>query len=81
MAYIEVFILSGQEIVQTKICERRYNDKVRAMAEGSPAKHDVVMFQGLLEDTQRILLSAEVPRNSLTDTAALNILCRHPELL
>jgi hypothetical protein len=51
------------------------------MAEGSPAKHDVVMFQALLENTHRVLLSAEVPRNSLTDTAALNMLCKHPELL
>jgi hypothetical protein len=81
MAYIEVFVLSGQEIVQIKICERRYNDKVCAMAEGGPAKHDVVMFQALLENPQRVLLSAEVPRNGPTNTTALNMLCRYPELL
>jgi hypothetical protein len=51
------------------------------MAEGGPAKHDVVMFQALLENTHRVLLSAEVPRNSLTDTTALNMLCKYPELL
>ncbi len=81
MAYIEVFVSPSQEIVQIEICERRYNDKIRAMAEDSPAKHDVVMCQGLLEETQRVLLSAEVPRNILTDTTTLNMLCTHPELL